>query len=185
MEDKQILDLYWARDEAAIRRSAEKYGGYCGSIAQNILHSREDSEECLNDTLLAAWYSIPPKRPDNLAAFLGRITRSKAIDRWRSQKRKKRGGDAVTLALEELEEVLPGSSDPERQLLQREQLLAVRRFIAALPPTERNLFLCRYWYFDGIDALSASFGFSKSKVNSMLHRIRMKLKTQLREEGLL
>ena len=185
MEDRQILDLYWARDEAAIARTAEKYGGYCGSIARNVLHSEQDAEECVNDAWLGAWNSIPPKRPENLAAYLGRLTRSKAIDRWRALHREKRGGDSVSLAVEELEEVLPAADDPERSVLQKELAQTVNRFLADLPVTERSVFLCRYWYFDDLAAISASFGFSRSKTKSMLHRIRKKLQSYLQKEGLL
>ena len=185
MEDRQIIALYWTRDEDAIARTAEKYGGYCGSIARNILQNEQDAEECLNDAWLGAWNSIPPKKPENLAAYLGRLTRSKAIDRWRALHREKRGGDSVTLALDELSEILPAGEDPERSVLQKELAGSVRRFLAELPTVERNVFLCRYWYFDGVDAISENFGFSRSKTKSMLHRIRKKLQRFLQKEGLL
>lgn len=185
MEDRQIVELYWAREESAIARSAEKYGGYCGSIARNILHSEQDVEECLDDTWLAAWNSIPPKRPGNLASYLGKLTRSRAIDRWRRDRAEKRGGDSVTLALEELAELLPGGDEPEGELLHRELTESINDFLRELPARERNVFLCRYWYLDGIAAIGESFGFSESKVKSMLHRTRKKLQTHLRKEGLL
>ena len=185
MEDRQIIELYWSRDETAIARTAEKYSGYCGLIARNILQNEQDAEECVNDAWLGAWNSIPPKRPENLPAYLGRLTRSKAIDRWRAIHREKRGGDRVTLAVEELSEVLPAGDDPEQSVLQRELAQTVNRFLAGLPVTERSVFLCRYWYFDDLAAISASFGFSRSKTKSMLHRIRKKLQQFLKEEGLL
>ena len=185
MEDRQILDLYWARDEAAIAQTSQKYGGYCGSIARNILQNEEDAEECVNDAWLGAWNSIPPKRPENLAAYLGKLTRCKAIDRWRAIHREKRGGDSVTVALEELAEVLPAGENPERSLLQKELTETVNRFLGQLPPVERSVFLCRYWYLDGIPEISGSFGFSRSKTKSMLHRIRKKLRDYLQKEGLL
>lgn len=185
MEDKDILGLYWARDEAAIARTAEKYGGYCGSIARNILENAQDVEECLNDAWLGAWSTIPPKRPENLAAYLGKLTRNRAIDLRRSRTRAKRGGDAVTLALEELQDCVPSGSSPEGELQRRELTRALNRFLGTLPATERSVFLCRYWYFDDLAAICDSFGFRQSKVKSMLHRTRTKLRAYLQKEGLL
>lgn len=185
MEDIEIIALYWARNEDAITRTAEKYGRFCGSIARNVLQNPEDAEECVNDTWLSAWNSIPPRQPENLAAFLARLTRNRAIDRWRAQRSEKRGGGSVALALEELSEVLPGGEEPARRLEQQELIRSLNRFLATLPETERNVFLCRYWYLDGIAAISASFGFSGSKVKSMLHRTRKKLRQALQKEGLL
>ena len=185
MEDKDIIGLYRAREEAAISRTAEKYGGYCGSIARNILENEEDVEECLNDAWLGAWNTIPPKEPENLATYLGKLTRNRAIDLRRSRTRVKRGGDTVTLALEELRDCIPGGSDPERAVLGQELTRALNRFLGTLPATERSVFLCRYWYLDDIAAIGSSFGFRQSKVKSMLHRTRTKLRTYLQKEGLL
>lgn len=185
MEDRKILDLYWARKEDAITETAKKYGGYCGSIARNILRNEQDAEECLDDAWLSAWNSIPPKRPENLAAFLGRLTRSKAIDRWRARHTEKRGGDSVTLALEELTEVLPAKDDPERSVLSRELAQTVNGFLGGLGQTERNVFLCRYWYFDSVPEIAENFRFTQSKVKSMLFRTRKKLRQYLQKEGLL
>lgn len=185
MEDRQILDLYWARDEAAITQTSQKYGAYCGSIARNILQNEEDAEECLSDAWLSAWNTIPPKRPENLAAYLGKLTRGKAIDRWRAIRREKRGGDSVTLALEELADILCARDNPEDSLLHRELAESINRFLGELPTVERSVFLCRYWYFDGIPEIGQSFGFSRSKTKSMLHRIRKKLQQFLQKEGLL
>ncbi len=185
MEDRQIIELYWTRSEAAIERTAEKYGGYCGAIARNILQNEQDAEECVNDVWLRAWNSIPPHRPENLATYLGKLTRRKAIDRWRAEHSGKRGGGRVPLALEELEGVLPLGDDPERELQQRELTRAVNAFLAELPETERNVFLCRYWYFDGIADIGSRFGFTQSKVKSMLYRTRRKLQQYLLKEELL
>lgn len=185
MEDRQIVALYWTRDEQAIIRTQEKYGAYCGSIAQNILQNAQDAEECLDDAWLSAWNSIPPAKPENLATYLGKLTRHHAIDRWRGLHTKKRGGDSVTLALEELEEVLPADDSPEETVLREETKRTIRSFLATLSTTERNVFLCRYWYFDGIAEIGKSFGFSQSKTKSMLHRIRKKLKQFLQKEEML
>lgn len=185
MEDKQIVALYFSRDEQAIAQTAEKYGGYCGSIAGNILQDEQDTEECLNDTWLSAWNSIPPKQPENLATYLGKLTRFHAIDRWRALHSRKRGGDSVTLALEELEEVLPSGNNPEQVALTEELSRAIHAFLSSLPTVERNVFLCRYWYLDGIAAISKSFGFRESKTKTMLYRIRKKLQQFLQKEGYL
>ena len=166
MEDSQIVDLYWERNEQAIRAAASKYGGYCYSIAYNILRSREDADESVNDTYLGAWNAMPPHRPNCLRTFLGKITRRVSLKKWRDEHRDKRGGDEVSLALEELS-------------------ARINRFVGTLAPTERQVFLCRYWYLDSIDKISADFCFGKSKVKSMLRRTRARLRADLEKEGVL
>lgn len=185
MDDSQIVALYWARDPGAIDSTAKQYGSYCTAIARNILHNSEDAEECVNDAWLAAWNSIPPNRPANLATFLGRLTRNRAIDRLRAQQSKKRGEGAASLPLEELSELIPAGSGPESEFLFQELVQAVNAFLDTLSGTERNVFLCRYWYFDSIAEIGVSFGFSESKVKSMLHRTRKKLRRALQKEELL
>ena len=100
MDDKRIIDLYWERSESAISETAAKYGGYCFSIAYNILFSKEDSEESVNDTYLTAWNTMPPRRPQMLAAFLGKMTRYISLDRWKKRTAAKRGGGQVPLVLD-------------------------------------------------------------------------------------
>ncbi len=185
MDDQNIMDLYWERNAAAIDRTAEQYGSYCTAIARNILQNEEDAEECVNDTWLGAWNSIPPKRPENLGAYLGKLTRSKAIDRWRARHREKRGGWTVTLALEEIAEVIPSNASLEGELLKQELIQTINRFLDTLPETERNVFLCRYWYFEEITDVCERFGFSRNKTNLMLHRTRNKLRKFLKQEDLL
>lgn len=185
MEDSQIVALYWERNTGAIDRATEKYGKYCMAIARNILQSPEDAEECVNDAWLAAWNSIPPNRLASLATFLGRLTRNRAIDRLRAQQSKKRGEGAVSLPLEELSELIPAGAGPESELLFQELVQAINAFLDTLAAAERNVFLCRYWYFDSIAEIGVSLGFSESKVKSMLHRTRKKLRHSLQKEGLL
>ena len=185
MEDKKIVALYFQRDTDAIEQSAERYGGYCRAIARNILQNGQDEEECVNDTLLSAWNSIPPNRPENLGAYLGKLTRSKAIDRWRALRREKRGGAAVTVALEEIAEVIPAGDEPEQALLRSELISAINRFLGSLSEAERTVFLCRYWYFEEINGICSRLGYSRSKVDSMLHRTRKKLKAFLLKEELI
>ena len=185
MEDQQIIDLYWSRSESAISETASKYGKYCYSIAYNILTCNEDAEESVNDTYLAAWKAIPPRRPSILATFLGKITRHLSIDRWRSRNRYKRGGGEIVLALEELEDCVVDHQTVEQAFERKQLALIFNRFLAELGETERQVFLCRYWYLDSISDIANYYGFSVSKVTSMLHRTRKKLRLALEREELL
>ena len=184
MNDKNIVDLYFNRDEEAITQTDKKYGRYCYSIAYNILMSREDAEESVSDTYMTAWKAIPPRRPSVLATFLGKITRNLAIDRWRERVATKRGGGEVTLALEELEDCVAGRQNVEMEYERKELIRAYVKFLDALPVAERRVFLLRYWYVDSVEAIAEKFGFSQSKVKTMLYRTRAKLRKQLAEEGL-
>ena len=182
MEDQGIIALFFDRSEQAIEETDKKYGGYCYSIAYNILFNREDSEECVSDTYLAAWNTIPPRRPNFLNAFLAKMTRHISIDRWRKRSAKKRGGGEIFLALEELDDCVDSSST-ETEYEKKELSRVLNQFLSSLPETERNVFLCRYWYLDSIQTISEVSGFSQSKVTSMLHRLRGKLRKKLSEEG--
>ncbi len=180
MDDSSIVKLYFARSEQAIRETDTKYGGYCYSIAYNILANPEDSEESVSDTYLSAWNSIPPRKPIPLAPFLGKIVRHISIDKWRKSSARKRGGGTVSIALEELQECISSGENVEDRYAQKELIARVREFVAKLPETERRVFVCRYWYLDSIGEIAKRFSFSESKVNSMLHRTRVKLAKQLR-----
>lgn len=184
MDDNSIVELYWKRSESAISETANKYNGYCYSIAYNILANKEDSEESVSDTWLTAWNVIPPRRPSILAAFLGKITRHISIDRWRVRTARKRGGGEVAVALEELGDCVSGGLTPEQSYERKELVLSFNRFLDTLSETERSVFLCRYWYLDTVPAIAVNFGFSRSKVTSMLHRTRHKLRVHLEKEGL-
>ena len=183
MDDKRIIDLYWERSERAITETSSKYGNYCYTIAYNILYNREDSEESVNDTYLAAWNAMPPKRPDILSAFLGKITRYISIDRWKNRTALKRGGGEVPLVLEELEQCISSKRSVEEEYLQKELLKCINQFLANLPQTERKIFMYRYWNMDSIEKISKRYGYSSSKVTSMLYRIRGKLYKFLEKEG--
>ena len=143
MDDESIVALYWARNEAAIAESAKKYGAYCTSIARNILQSRSDAEECVNDTWLRAWNAMPPDKPSVLAAFLGRITRNLSFDVYKRQRREKRGGTGVDAVLDELAECVSGLEDTERQWTQRELREEIDRFLLALSEEKRCIFILR------------------------------------------
>lgn len=183
MDDKAIVELYFARSEKAISETASKYGGYCYSIANNILSNKEDSEESVNDTYLAAWNSMPPRQPSILATFLGKITRYISLDRWKSRSAYKRGGGEVTLALEELGEFLSSGESTEQAFERKELLRSINRFLDKLPDVERNMFVCRYWYLDPVQQIADQYGFTLSKTASMLRRTREKLCKQLKKEG--
>lgn len=185
MEDSKIIDLYWERNEKAISATGQKYGSYCYYIAYNILHDQEDADESVNDTYLGAWNAIPPHRPNMLRTFLGKITRSISLKKWRDAHRDKRGGDEVSLVLDELSECVPSNLSVEDSVIAGELSVQINRFLGTLAPTERQVLLCRYWYLDPIDKISADFSFSNSKVKSMLHRTRTKLLTYLEKEGVL
>ena len=183
MDDKAIVELYFARSEKAISETANKYGGYCYSIANNILSNKEDSEESVNDTYLAAWNNMPPRHPSILATFLGKITRYISLDRWKSRSAYKRGGGEVTLALEELDELLSCGESTEEVVEKKELIRSINRFLDNLPETERNLFVCRYWYLDPVQQIADRYGFTLSKTASMLRRTREKLCEPLKKEG--
>lgn len=184
MEDNKIIELYFDRSEQAIRETDAKYGGYCFSIAYNILTNREDAEECVSDTYWDAWNAIPPTRPRLLAAFLGKITRCISIDRWRRRAAGKRGSGEFELALDELRDCAAPGEGVEEALLRKENALALNRFLQSLPQMEREILMCRYWYMDSVPEIAKNSGFSESKVTSMLHRSRGKLRTFLQKEGL-
>ena len=184
MDDKQIIDLYWARSESAIAETAAKYGSFCHRIAYNILASREDSEECVNDTYLKTWEAIPPRRPTKLAAFLGKITRNLALNRYVQRKAEKRGGGQVPLALEELAECVPDPDSVERRVDDRFLAEMFNVFLSRLPEEARKVFLLRYWSLYPVRDIAAACAVSESKVKMSLMRTRKKLRTFLEQEGI-
>jgi len=183
VEDSAIVELYWNRQEDAALRTQEKYDAYCTQISLRILGDPEDARECVNDTYAAAWDSIPPNRPENLKTYLGKLTRRISMKRWRSRDARKRGGGELALSLEELEQCIPTHISLEDQLAGKELTEIINSFLEKLPKQQRQVFLLRYWYGCSIREISGKFGFSKSKVESMLHRTRNKLRETLRKEG--
>lgn len=184
MDDTQIVELYWARKESAIEETATKYGSYCRSIAQNILNNQDDAEECVNDTWLDAWNSMPPHRPSVLSTFLGKLTRRISIDKWRRTTAKKRGDGQLPLVLAELEDCISDGKSIEEETERKLLTETIASFVKSLPETEQKIFLCRYWYMDSVSAIATRFRFSESKVKSMLYRTRKKLRVRLEKEGL-
>lgn len=183
MEDERIVSLYWERSEDAIKETSEKYGSYLTSISYNILSNIEDAKECVNDTYHDAWNCMPPHKPSILSIFLGKITRRISISKWRYSNAEKRGGGEIVLALDELSECVSGQGTIENEIIKKELTDLICRFLHDLSETERGIFLCRYWYMDSISSIAKQYNFTQSKVTSMLHRIRKKLRTILEKEG--
>ena len=183
MDDRKIVELYWERSEQAIHETQNKYGHYCFSIANNILPFREDAEESVNDTYLAAWNAMPPNRPNILSTFLGKLVRRISIDRWRHLSADKRGGGSVPVALDELGECIPSGSDPVAEVEAKELAEAVGRFLETVPYREQKVFLMRYFDLAKIQDIANQFHMSPGNVKSMLHRTRSKLRIHLHKEG--
>ena len=183
MDDNQIVELYWHRDEAAIAETEKKYGPYCLTIARRILENAEDARECVNDTYLGAWNAIPPHRPAVLSAFLGKITRRLSLKKRRDQSREKRGGGICTESADEIAECLPSGESVEDALDAKELTAVLDAFLGELPRDERRVFLRRYWYFDSVWEIAARYGFGESKVKMMLKRTRDRLRARLEKEG--
>ena len=184
MKDKQIVELYWARSEAAIAETEKKYGRYCHYIAYQILCNNEDAYEVVNDTYLKAWNTIPPKRPDPLKPYVGTISRQLALDVYKSKRAQKRGGQ-VPLALDELSECISGS-DSSADIGESVALSdALSRFLRALPERTRIIFVRRYFYMSSVEDIAQDFSMKPSNVTMHLHRTRKKLEQFLKKEGFL
>lgn len=183
MKDTEILDLYWERNEAAITETQKTYGNYCHSIAYHILHDREDSDECVNDTWFRAWNVIPPKRPDRLALFLGTITRNLSFDRWKRRKALKRGNGELELALDELTDCVPEACSVEDTVEAAELERLINSFLHTLPSRECSIFLRRYWYVEEYSEIARRFRMNLNTVKTSLFRTRGKLKIFLEQEG--
>lgn len=184
MKDTEIIDLYWARQEQAIAESEKAYGRYCHSIAFRILHDKEDSDECVNDTWLRAWNAMPPKRPSRLELFLGTITRNLSLDKWKHNNAMKRGSGEMDVALEELVECIPAHSTTEDVVVAAELEKAMNQFLHTLPERDCNVFLRRYWYVEEYAEIAERYGLNLNTVKTSLFRTRGKLKAFLEEEGI-
>ena len=183
MEDAEIVELYWARDEDAVGQTKTKYGAYLNRVAYNILSDLEDSQECVSDTLLAAWRSMPDNRPKNLRTYLGKITRQVSIDLYRRRNRMKRYASEYAISMEELGDSFTDGRTPEDELNARLLTETVNRFLRTLPDEARNTFIGRYYFFDSVKNVARYCGMSESKCKSMLYRTRQSLKVYLQKEG--
>lgn len=182
MDGQKIISLLWARAESAIEALAVAYGNRLRQTAMNILGSSQDAEECVNDTYLAVWNAIPPRRPDSLAGFVYRVGRNISLKRLRSNGAQKRSSGA-DLSLEELAGCIPGPA-MEETLDERELGRAIDRFLDTQSRENRAIFLRRYWFGDAVGQIAADLGLTENTVSARLSRIRQKLKTYLLEEGL-
>ena len=184
MEDTQIIELYFARSEDAITQTANKYGAYLRMIAGSVLSSREDRDECVQDTYLRTWETIPPERPRILRAWLGCLTRTISIDRWRAEHAGKRGGKEFALSYEELGECIPSPDDTDSVADRAVLTDALERFLAARRQVDRKIFLQRYWYFRPIKQIARDCEMAEGSVKASLHRSRQALRKLLEEEGI-
>jgi len=182
MDDQAIIELYFARDEDAIRETNRRYGAYCRRIALNILTLREDAEECVSDTYHAAWNAMPPARPGSLRAFLGRITRNLAITRYRAQRAQKRFAGLETM-LSELDECLPARQDTEGAFEQEQLAEAIAAWLRSLDADGRALFVRRYWYGDAVKTLAGACGAGENQTAQRLRRLRTGLRAALEKGG--
>ncbi len=183
MEDLKIIEMFFERKECAITETERKYGRYLSKIAYNILFDTEDSEECVNDTYMKAWNSIPPQQPEILSTFLGKITRHLAIDLFRKKHAEKRKNSEYALSLSELDECIPDKFSAEKEIEQKELSESINRFLASLSKENRDIFVCRYFYSDSIKEIASFFKSNESKIKSSLFRSRKALKEHLEKEG--
>lgn len=181
MEDEKIIALYWARNPDAIRCTAEKYGGFCGRIAGNILSDARDAEECVSDTYQHTWESVPPSRPAALRAYLGQIVRNLCLSRYRANRARKRYAGMEQM-LEELEECLPGRESVEQAMEAKELSALLNRWLDTLEKDDRTLFVRRYWYGDSVSALARQRGRTANQVSLRLYRMRQSLRELLEQE---
>lgn len=185
MTDEKIVDLYWARSEDAISETSKKYGRLCHSIAYNILRNSGEAEECVNDTYLNAWNAMPTNRPNRLSAFLGKIARNLALNRYNCNTSSKRGSGQLESALDELSECVSGTECTESVI---EKIIfedILNTFLTAQSKENRDIFVSRYWFLCSSREIAEMYRISESKVNTSLHRMRKKLKQILEKEGIL
>lgn len=185
MEVSQIIELYWRKNADAISETSSKYGAYCYTIADNILHSIEDSEECVNDTWLHAWNAMPPQKPNVLRMFLAKITRSLSVNRFKARSAEKRGGGEINLVLDELADCLAGETNVEAEYEVKELEQCIQRFVRGLPERDGNVFVRRYFFTEPVAAIAKRYGLTESNVTVILSWTRKKLRLKLAKEGYL
>lgn len=183
MEDQEIIQLFWERSESAVQEASRKFGNYCGSIARGILNNHEDSEDCVNEALMRAWESIPPKKPSSLCAFIGRITKNIALDRIKSSERKKRGGGELALVYEELAGIVSDGTSVEDEFERKEIMSAISNFLRNSSKQNRQVFVLRYWYCRSAPEIAAELYIKEEHTYVILSRMREKLREHLKKEG--
>ena len=182
MEDSEIIRLFWERDENAIREAEKKYGAFCLRLAHNITRDEEDARECVNDAWLRAWNHIPPERPENLRAYLGRIVRNLALNRYEREHAGKRSA-ALTELFDEWEDCLSASSDVEKEIDAKELTRLLDRWLETLSAEDRRIFVRRYWYGDSVKELARRSGIRAGAMTQRLYRLRLDLRALLTKEG--
>ena len=184
MDDKKIIELFFARDEACLCEVSKKYGKLCMHLAENFLSMREDREECVNDVLLELWRRIPPDRPEDLSAYIAAIIRSRAIDKLRISSAGKRGGNVLIIS-DELLADLPGNTTLAEEYESTRAGEIINRFLDSQKKSDRAVFVMRYWLMESVKSISARTGYSEGKIKMLLMRMRRKLEEELRKEGIL
>lgn len=183
MEDKNIVQLYLNREEAAIAETKEKYESYCYSIAFNVLHNDDDSKECVNDAYLRTWNSIPPNKPDKLSTYIGKITRNLAFDMYRKNHTEKRGSGEMPIVLDELADCISSNESVEGQIEKKELIKEINQFLSTLSKDQCHMFIMRYWYVMPIGQIAAKFNMTNGNVSIQLLRIRRSLREYLVKRG--
>lgn len=183
MQDEKIIQLYWERNESAIKETQKTYEKYLSKIIYNVLGNIQDSTECLNDTYLKIWNSIPPNRPAVFSVYIGKIARETAIDAYRKQNRSKRKPSEYTLALDEISECVSGKENTEKSVETNLLGKEISSFLRTVSEDKRTVFIMRYYYADSIKDISEYTNMSESKVKGILHRTRKELKKHLEKEG--
>lgn len=182
MNDEMIIELFWNRSENAISETDKKYGAYCYRVSFNVLSNKEDAEECVSDTYLKTWNSIPPTRPTRLMAFLGKIARNISLNLLKMNTAKKRGGDLVKVIEEELDECAP--QNPVEEEVNRGLVLdCINSYLGRQTELKANIFVRRYWYMDTIKAISNRYKMNENTVSTILMKMRNELKENLMKEG--
>ena len=182
MEDSEIIRLFQERDERAISEAQSKYGAFCLRLAGSITRDEEDARECVNDAWLRVWNHIPPDEPENFRAYLGRIVRNLALNRYEHEHAEKRSA-AMTEILDEWEDCLPASSDVEKEIDAKELTALLDRWLSALPAEDRRMFVRRYWYGDSVKELAKRAGVRAGAMTQRLYRLRLELRSLLTKEG--
>lgn len=182
MEDSKIVELYWERNEDAINQTSIKYGKYCSKIAFNILFNEEDSKECVNDTYLGTWKSIPTNRPEKLSTYVGKICRNLALNMYEKMTAAKRGGCQTEVCIDELNEI-SGDFEPDKEVVLSELTESINQFLSDISTDARKIFVKRYWYMENVKDIAKELEVSESKVKMTLLRTRDKLKAHLLKEG--
>ena len=181
VDDERIIELYFKRDEAALKETSDKYGRLCYFVANNILSCHEDSEECVNDTYARAWSSIPPNKPEKLGAYLAKITRNLALDRYNEQNAQKRKAQTDAVSLEELEAIISNDGEtPEDEIIMKE---CINSFLYSLDKEKRIVFVQRYFYMSSVEDIAKNNSLKENNVRVMLLRLRQKFKKHLAEYG--